>query len=286
MAVIDETQLLEDEQRGWAWTLAIAGVRAERVVLCGSEDGLLAAQRLARPHADSLAIFGTGTQARAHVATFARAFPLRSVRVVSRDEPAAFLRDVQQTCACEVYRCDAREALREAQLVVTATRATRPLFEGRLVAPGAVVCAVGSSRPDTRELDDGLIARAATMSTRNCVRSRWSTPKRSATARESWSPVIDFSLSSTCSGGMPSIGARAIAASACSRVAKPSSTTTSTSAWLERPRRVGGDHVEEIQLNRIGKVVGEPVRVAGDGIYGLKLPGAALPIPPVAEGPS
>lgn len=47
IAVVDETQMLEDEQRGWAWTLAIAGVRARKVILCGSEDGLFAAQRLA-----------------------------------------------------------------------------------------------------------------------------------------------------------------------------------------------------------------------------------------------
>ena len=47
VAVIDEAQLLEDEQRGWAWTLAIAGVRAKRIVLCGSEEGLRAARRLA-----------------------------------------------------------------------------------------------------------------------------------------------------------------------------------------------------------------------------------------------
>ncbi len=47
VAVIDEAQMLQDEQRGWAWTLAIAGVRAKTVVMCGSEDGLHAAQRLA-----------------------------------------------------------------------------------------------------------------------------------------------------------------------------------------------------------------------------------------------
>ncbi|HEY5348820.1 MAG TPA: helicase-related protein, partial [Candidatus Lustribacter sp.] len=46
VAVVDEVQLLEDPQRGWAWTLAIASVRASRVVLCGSEEGLLAARRL------------------------------------------------------------------------------------------------------------------------------------------------------------------------------------------------------------------------------------------------
>lgn len=47
VAVIDETQLLEDSQRGWAWTLAIAAVQAKRVVMCGSEEGLRAARRLA-----------------------------------------------------------------------------------------------------------------------------------------------------------------------------------------------------------------------------------------------
>ena len=47
VAIVDEAQMLQDEQRGWAWTLAIAGVRAKRVVMCGSEDGLHAAQRLA-----------------------------------------------------------------------------------------------------------------------------------------------------------------------------------------------------------------------------------------------
>lgn len=47
VAVVDETQMLQDEQRGWAWTLAVAGVRAKRVIMCGSEDGLASAQRLA-----------------------------------------------------------------------------------------------------------------------------------------------------------------------------------------------------------------------------------------------
>ena len=48
LAVVDEAQMLQDEQRGWAWTLAVAGVRAKRVIMCGSQDGLAAAQRLSR----------------------------------------------------------------------------------------------------------------------------------------------------------------------------------------------------------------------------------------------
>jgi hypothetical protein len=47
VAVIDEAQMLEDSQRGWAWTLAALGVRASRIILCGSLEGLRAARRLA-----------------------------------------------------------------------------------------------------------------------------------------------------------------------------------------------------------------------------------------------
>ncbi len=56
VAVVDETQMLQDEQRGWAWTLAIAGVRAKRVIMCGSEDGLAAAQQLAARLAVPIAV--------------------------------------------------------------------------------------------------------------------------------------------------------------------------------------------------------------------------------------
>ncbi len=47
VAVIDEAQMLEDSQRGWAWTLAALGVRASRIILCGSIEGLRATRRLA-----------------------------------------------------------------------------------------------------------------------------------------------------------------------------------------------------------------------------------------------
>ncbi|HTW85561.1 MAG TPA: helicase-related protein [Candidatus Sulfotelmatobacter sp.] len=56
VAVVDEVQLLADEQRGWAWTLAIAAVRAKHVILCGSEDGLRAATRLAERLGTTIAV--------------------------------------------------------------------------------------------------------------------------------------------------------------------------------------------------------------------------------------
>jgi ATP-dependent RNA helicase SUPV3L1/SUV3 len=72
VAVVDEAQMLEDPQRGWAWTLAIAGVRAKRVVMCGSVEGLAAARRLA----DRLGVPMTVRQ-------FERKNPLRVVGAIA-----------------------------------------------------------------------------------------------------------------------------------------------------------------------------------------------------------
>lgn len=118
----------------------------------------LAGRSLARADASVLALFGTGVQARAHARAFARAWRLSEVRVVSRTGGESFARELAGELGCTVRATGAREALAGAHLVVTATRAATPLFPGQWVEPGAYVAAVGSSRPDTRELDDELLA--------------------------------------------------------------------------------------------------------------------------------
>jgi ornithine cyclodeaminase len=47
-----------------------------------------------------------------------------------------------------------------ADILVTASRSTMPLFSGELLRPGTFVAAIGSSLPTTRELDDDAIAKA------------------------------------------------------------------------------------------------------------------------------
>jgi len=54
----------------------------------------------------------------------------------------------------------ANEAVRRAGLIVCATTARTPLFDGAEVADGATVVAVGSHEPDARELDGTLLGRA------------------------------------------------------------------------------------------------------------------------------
>lgn len=120
----------------------------------------LAAQRFAQSDAGTLALFGTGVQARAHLDAFADAFTLRSVRIVSRGSADALAAHAR-TRVSDVRVTGPLDALRGADLVVTATRATQPLFDGAWAEPGAVIVAVGSSKPDAREIDDALLARAS-----------------------------------------------------------------------------------------------------------------------------
>jgi ornithine cyclodeaminase len=120
---------------------------------------VLAGRALARPDAGILTIFGTGTQARTHAAAFAQAFHLTQVRVVGRDDAQRFAREIEALHGVRAAAVSMEAGLDGADLIVTATRAATPVLSGERIAPGAFIAAVGSSRPDARELDAAAIAR-------------------------------------------------------------------------------------------------------------------------------
>ncbi|MET0517342.1 MAG: ornithine cyclodeaminase family protein [Burkholderiaceae bacterium] len=117
----------------------------------------LAVDALAAPDAQVLAIFGAGTQAQAHADVIRPLRAFRRVLVCARNGAAA----AEFAARIGAELVDAATAAREADVIVTATRASEPLFDGNRVKPGAFVAAVGSSKPVARELDDTLLARAA-----------------------------------------------------------------------------------------------------------------------------
>lgn len=125
---------------------------------------VVAVRALAKPDARTVAVFGTGVQGRAHALALAAHTKLRSFRIVGLEgtrELAAAVMAAGSTRGIEASVCEASDAVRGADVIVTATRATGALFDGNAVAPGALVSAIGSSLPHTRELDDTLIARAS-----------------------------------------------------------------------------------------------------------------------------
>lgn len=122
---------------------------------------VIAAQRLARPESSTLAIYGSGPLGRAHAMQLAEVFSLRQLLLVSRSDDPALAAELEAACGIPTRLASASEAAAEADIVVTASRSPTSLFSGDLLKPGCFVAAVGSSLPNTRELDDRAMARAS-----------------------------------------------------------------------------------------------------------------------------
>jgi ornithine cyclodeaminase/alanine dehydrogenase-like protein (mu-crystallin family) len=120
----------------------------------------VATRALARADSRVLAILGAGVQGRSHLAAMRAVQPFERVLVWSRTpEHAAALGDIGLGDV-EVAG-SAEEAVRAADVVVTATTSAEPVLRREWLKEGAHVNAVGSSIPSTRELDSETIAAAA-----------------------------------------------------------------------------------------------------------------------------
>jgi thiomorpholine-carboxylate dehydrogenase len=120
---------------------------------------------LAPPDSRVLALLGSGVQAHAHLQALSRIRRFEEVRVWSRT-PEHAERFAQQ------HRAKAtaiEDAVRGADVIVTATNALEPILKGDWLKPGAHVNAVGSPRPDWRELDDTAMANTLVVDSREAV---------------------------------------------------------------------------------------------------------------------
>ncbi len=118
---------------------------------------------LARQDARTLAILGAGTQARAHLQALAPVREFEQVRVYAPTE--AHARELVARAAGPRWELSvapsAEEALRDADVVVTATSSREPVLRRDWLKPGAHLNAVGASSPQARELDTATVAASA-----------------------------------------------------------------------------------------------------------------------------
>jgi ornithine cyclodeaminase/alanine dehydrogenase-like protein (mu-crystallin family) len=129
----------------------------------GAASGV-ATDALAAPDARSVAILGTGYQARTQLAAIAAVRTLDDVRVWGRTpaKAAAFAEEMSAELGIAVRTApDARSAVDGVAIVATMTTAEEPILMGAWLAPGAHVNAAGSNRATHREIDAGLVRRAA-----------------------------------------------------------------------------------------------------------------------------
>jgi len=125
----------------------------------------LATDILARKDAHRLTVFGAGVQARNHIQAIMTVRKLDQVSICSRTAEKA--RDLARTitsltggsCRCEAV-ADTSEAVRTADIIVTATTSVQPVFDGSLLQEGTHVNAIGSFKPHVRELDDATVTRS------------------------------------------------------------------------------------------------------------------------------
>jgi ornithine cyclodeaminase/alanine dehydrogenase-like protein (mu-crystallin family) len=123
----------------------------------------VATDLLAPRAATSLALLGSGIQARSHVEALRLVRNLTDIRVWSRTPANA------EKLAAEIggRALPIEQAVAGADIVVTVTSAMSPILKGEWLKPGCHVNAVGACRPDWRELDDATMANVVVVDSRD-----------------------------------------------------------------------------------------------------------------------
>ncbi|MGM0592655.1 MAG: ornithine cyclodeaminase family protein [Halobacteriota archaeon] len=125
--------------------------------------GATGVDALARPDARTVGIVGSGTQALGQLASIATVRDIDEVRVYSptRGNREAFATKVTEDLQLDATAVDTSgRAVDGADIVVTATKASEPVFDGDRLEPGTHVNAVGQYWPHKREVDSTVVSRA------------------------------------------------------------------------------------------------------------------------------
>ncbi|MGC2111418.1 MAG: ornithine cyclodeaminase family protein, partial [Candidatus Korobacteraceae bacterium] len=125
----------------------------------------VATKLLSSANARSLAILGSGVQARAHFRALSLVRTFDDIRVWSRNPENA--RSLAQEIGATAM--PAEDAVRGADVVVTVTNASEPILRGAWLKPGALVTAVGAVGAKRREVDDDAMRGAVIVDSREAA---------------------------------------------------------------------------------------------------------------------
>lgn len=130
-------------------------------VRTGAASGL-ATRLMAREDASTVGIVGTGLQARTQLEAVALARKLERVQAFSRDASRReqFANEMTARLGLPVAPvATAEEAVRGTDILITSTTSTKPVVEGRWLAPGVHINAIGVNFAEKREIDAEVVAR-------------------------------------------------------------------------------------------------------------------------------
>ncbi|WDR07488.1 ectoine utilization protein EutC [Devosia rhodophyticola] len=123
--------------------------------------GAVAAKHLAREDADTAAVLGAGVQAGLQLQALMLVRPIRSARLWARDMAKAERRAAELSAALSipVTACpEPREAVRNADVVITTTPSDTPIFRADWLEPGQHITAMGSDAEHKNEIEPDVFA--------------------------------------------------------------------------------------------------------------------------------
>jgi ornithine cyclodeaminase/alanine dehydrogenase-like protein (mu-crystallin family) len=122
----------------------------------------VATKFLAREDAQTLGVFGTGRQARAHLKVLPSVRPFQRVLVCGRDPSRTreFAREMSATLRLPVEPADAQTCARDSDVICACTTSQTPLFDGQVLRSSTHLNLVGTFQPHAREVDSATIQRA------------------------------------------------------------------------------------------------------------------------------
>lgn len=130
----------------------------------------VAIKHMARPDAAVLAVLGSGFQARRQVEAALAVRPFEEIRVYSptREHAEAFASELSAALSGAVTvtaALRAEDAVRPADVVITATTSPTPVFEAGWLRPGTHVNTIGPKFEDMHELSPEVARRSAVVAT-------------------------------------------------------------------------------------------------------------------------
>lgn len=122
----------------------------------------LATRHLAREDVSTLGIFGTGRQARGHVAVLPLVRKFKRILVCGKNLSSSktFCEQMAEVVGLPLEAVDADRCAAESEVICTCTTSQSPLFDGKLLRSGTHLNLVGAFQPQAREVDSLTIRRA------------------------------------------------------------------------------------------------------------------------------
>jgi len=141
--------------------LAIMNGATVTAIRTGAASGA-ATDLLARKDAAVAAIFGAGTQGRAQLEGICAVRPIRQALIYDPNPQRAgdFALEMSERLSIPVRAAKLPAALREADIICCATSSAQPVFADKDVKAGAHINAIGSYKPQKREVPGETVQRA------------------------------------------------------------------------------------------------------------------------------